>query len=337
MDFEDDSKPPDILPRQISRFALEKLKKFEWVHLWYFTMAGILDAALSASNIADNSLNLKQTDAGYIIEYAKAAKPSRSAVKDESLKWYQIVEAKHNILEAIAGWPKKNRMALTAFFLQLEKLRGMGTSEKALILYQARIRKLWHAGLKGEAIPFNISNINMNTLAAIENEVRDMRQDDLEEKLDALSHKCDRAATGSERDRGRDVGSSQGQGRQRSSRSRSPKRRTPNRRFRRRSTDGETALPACPVCLSRQRHRVQDCKATTLWDGKRQVRCSRSGEGKIVDPEGRTLCTRWNQSVGCKDKSTRHIHECSGCGKSSHGAQECSLAEKAHSKYPANR
>lgn len=328
MDFDDDSQPPDILPMQVSRYALEKLAKFEWVNLWYFTKAGILDTALSASNFTDGSLNLKQTDAGYILDYGKAAKPSRSAVKDESLKWSQIVEAKHNILEAVVGWPKKNRMALAAFFLQLEKLKGMGASEKALVIYQARIRILWHAGLKGEAKPFNISNINMNTLASIENEVRDNRQDLLEEKLDELSRKCDRANTGSDRDRGRDAGSSRAAGRQRSSRSRSPRRRTTDRRFRRRSTENETALSACPVCLSRQRHRIQECKATSLWDGKHKARCVRADKGKITDLDGRVLCIRWNQTVGCRDTSPRHIHECSGCGKTSHGAQECSLAEK---------
>lgn len=188
MDFDDDAQPPDILPRQISRFALETLEKFEWIHLWYFTRAGILDAAASSSGVPENSLNLRQTDNGYVIDYEKAAKPSRNVVKDEDLEWPEIMEARHNLLEAVANWPMKNRMALASFFVQLEKLKSFGSSDKALVIYQARIRRLWHAGLKGRAKPFNIGNINMSTLASIENDVRDDKQIALEKKASTVHH-----------------------------------------------------------------------------------------------------------------------------------------------------
>lgn len=197
MDFDDDAQPPDFLPKQVSRYAIEKINNFDLVYLWYFTAAGILDAASSFSSIAEGSLNLHQTKDGYLLHYDKEAKPSKNEVIDENLEWYQITEAKHNLLEVVANWPEKNRMALTLFFIRLEGLKAAGFSDKALVLYQARLRALWHAGLKGKAKPFNISNINMTTLASIENEVRDKKQEDLEEKVEVLSRKCELGTTGS--------------------------------------------------------------------------------------------------------------------------------------------
>jgi len=50
-------------------------------------------------------------------------------------------------------------------------------------------------------------------------------------------------------------------------------------------------------------------------DGQRKARCSGTEDGNIVDVNGRTLCSNWNQTIGCKDKSARHIYERSGCGE----------------------
>ena len=74
-----------------------------------------------------------------------------------------------------------------------------------------------------------------------------------------------------------------------------------------------------------------------LWDGKHKARCTRTDEGRIVNEAGQSLCHNWNQTIGCKDKTSRHVHECSGCGDPSHGAQDCSLAEKAQTSDPARR
>ena len=138
--------------------------------------------------------------------------------------------------------------------------------------------------------------------------------------------------------RGRTRRSERGMGRRRSSRSLSPKNKSPNPRFRKSSSEREAhPLSACPICLSRKRHQIRKCQASVLWDGQRKAKCSRTEDGRIIDGEGRTLCTNWNQSLGCREKSTRHIHECSGCGETSHGAQECGLAEKAQATNTSRR
>jgi len=140
---------------------------------------------------------------------------------------------------------------------------------------------------------------------------------------------------GGHRDRGRMRRRERDMGRTRSSRSRSPKDRSPNPRFRRNDSEHSThPLSACPICLSRKAHQIRKCQETTLWDGRNKARCSRTEDGRIVDGRGRTLCSNWNQKIGCKDKSTRHLHKCSGCGDTSHGAQQCSLAEKTQPTNP---
>jgi hypothetical protein len=140
------------------------------------------------------------------------------------------------------------------------------------------------------------------------------------------------------RDRGRSTRRERDVGRQRSSRSLSPRDRNSRRKFRKDSPDPEAyARSACPVCLSRKRHHIRQCRALTLWNNKDEARCSRTADGYIVDKAGRTLCSDWNQIIGCAKKSSQHIHECSGCGKTSHGAQDCSLAEKAPSAHAVGR
>lgn len=140
------------------------------------------------------------------------------------------------------------------------------------------------------------------------------------------------------RDRGRPRRRDRGTGRPRSSRSRSPRDRSPNRRFHRSNTDQTTnSYPACPICLSRKKHTLRTCRVTHLWDGKTNTVCSRAEDGRIVDGKGRILCSNWNQPIGCREKSAGHIHECSGCGDKSHGAQDCDRAQKATSSDSSHR
>jgi hypothetical protein len=141
-----------------------------------------------------------------------------------------------------------------------------------------------------------------------------------------------------QRDRGRARRRERGMGRPRSSRSRSPRDKSPNRRFRRNSTEKTTyAVPACPVCLSRKKHAIRYCRVALLWDGKTKTVCSRSDDGRIIDGKGRILCSNWNQPIGCNERSSGHIHECSGCGDKSHGAQECDRAQKTTPTDSAHR
>ena len=131
-----------------------------------------------------------------------------------------------------------------------------------------------------------------------------------------------------------------GPSRRRRSRSRSPYRRKSN--FCRRSSLPEVKrvpfrthaagpsrrdkLPACPVCLGRHRHRVVSCQATKTWNGRDTV-CMRTDTGRILNKRGAVICADWQRPNRCTDATGKHLHECSGCGSTKHGADFCSLAE----------
>ena len=91
---------------------------------------------------------------------------------------------------------------------------------------------------------------------------------------------------------------------------------------------GDRPLSICAICLGRHPHDVAKCSSSTLWNGG-TARCSRNDRGRIVNPHGVEVCTEFQREQGCTSRSSRHVHECSGCGKSTHGADTCSLAQKA--------
>ena len=127
--------------------------------------------------------------------------------------------------------------------------------------------------------------------------------------------------------------------RHRQSRSRSPTRRTSSHRRRSRSPEPrrsfhssapgpgrQNKLPACPICLGRHRHHVGECRAPQMWNGKRAT-CTRSETGKILNKYRVVLCADWQRPGRCREMDQGHVHECSGCGSTEHGADSCKHAQ----------
>lgn len=88
-----------------------------------------------------------------------------------------------------------------------------------------------------------------------------------------------------------------------------------------------TPLSACAICLGRHRHDVYKCSADALWDASK-ARCRRNDNGRLVNPNGITICSDWQRIAGCASTAHDSRHECSGCGKSDHGAQTCPRGQK---------
>ncbi|KDQ18899.1 hypothetical protein BOTBODRAFT_103218, partial [Botryobasidium botryosum FD-172 SS1] len=86
-------------------------------------------------------------------------------------------------------------------------------------------------------------------------------------------------------------------------------------------------LAVCAICLGRHRHNITKCAECKTWDGQK-AHMHRNGQGRIVNPDGLTLCFEWNRPHGCPSASCDHIHECAGCSKSDHGVQACPFAQK---------
>jgi len=91
---------------------------------------------------------------------------------------------------------------------------------------------------------------------------------------------------------------------------------------------GNGALSACTICLGRYPHDIFNCKLCTLWDGS-PARCKKNSQGRLVNPAGNILCSDWQRPNSCSSTTHDSRHECSGCGKPAHGAQNCPRAQKA--------
>ncbi|KAH9941912.1 hypothetical protein B0H21DRAFT_793808, partial [Amylocystis lapponica] len=90
-------------------------------------------------------------------------------------------------------------------------------------------------------------------------------------------------------------------------------------------TTPESSRGVCAICLGRHRWReLSRCDSSTLWNGK-AARCFRNSTGRIIDPHGAVVCINFQRVRGCSGRG--HLHECSGCGNSEHGAYECPLAQ----------
>ncbi|KAJ7655146.1 hypothetical protein DFH06DRAFT_993071 [Mycena polygramma] len=85
---------------------------------------------------------------------------------------------------------------------------------------------------------------------------------------------------------------------------------------------------ACAICLGRHRHSIGTCASTRLWDGVGRARCTRNASGQIITPDNQILCIDWQRPDGCPSSTHDSRHECSGCGRKTHGAQACPRAEK---------
>lgn len=84
---------------------------------------------------------------------------------------------------------------------------------------------------------------------------------------------------------------------------------------------------ACAVCLGRHQHLVAKCNSETLWDDQRAW-CRRNQNNRLVNPSGDIVCSDWQRPSSCPSKDHDSRHQCSGCGKQDHGAQQCPRAQK---------
>ncbi|KAF8465633.1 hypothetical protein DFH94DRAFT_639669, partial [Russula ochroleuca] len=102
--------------------------------------------------------------------------------------------------------------------------------------------------------------------------------------------------------------------------------RKDRREFFRPSADSRGEV--CAACLGRHEHTFAKCDGHRLWDGSSGA-ARKHGLGKLVGTDGSPLCYDWQLPRGCQSTSHPEKHRCSGCGRSSHGAQSCPRAEKA--------
>jgi hypothetical protein len=133
-------------------YAIGRLRKCDYVPLWYFTDQG---CQLSLCTAASNC-------------------PSSNVLSDEQLTWEQFMDANRLLCRWLipAGWPEGYTRVLSSFFWQIENHddKGIPNGKETLLLYQARTRKAWHDKLKVDHF-FNLAKLDEKKMYSYHKEV----------------------------------------------------------------------------------------------------------------------------------------------------------------------
>ncbi|THH06159.1 hypothetical protein EW146_g9698 [Bondarzewia mesenterica] len=165
----------DYLVPRPSNYALEKLRKYEYVELYYFTPEGCRETALYANDTSDNTYAIAE-DGDRLTLKTAASTASRHVIKDAALTWEQVELARPIFFQHISTlqWPAQYIEWNMHFFLRLgsHPYRGrVPFGPRALVHYQARVRRQWHDAL-AQKRGFNLSIINEALLRQIFDELQ---------------------------------------------------------------------------------------------------------------------------------------------------------------------
>ncbi|KIJ09214.1 hypothetical protein PAXINDRAFT_87784 [Paxillus involutus ATCC 200175] len=176
-DFDDEVEVGSIIIPHPSQYALLKLKFFEFVELWYFSLEGCRDAAKSSSSTMEDTFGISKVDDILTIKgwwVVAALKQSHNVVNNCDLPISDFFRAKNSFLVHIkhASLPKKHINALAKFFWHLENhpIRNRRHGDTVMLLYTHRICWLWHDDLK-RGTAFNISKLNDSLINTFNEEV----------------------------------------------------------------------------------------------------------------------------------------------------------------------
>ncbi|KIK84529.1 hypothetical protein PAXRUDRAFT_79425, partial [Paxillus rubicundulus Ve08.2h10] len=143
----------DVLVHPPSPYTLQKLNTYDFVELWYFSLASRMDAAkFSNKSQADDTFGISMVDDHLTICSITSVRASRSVLPDHELPFPEFLRAKNCFLEHArkADWPTENLDALAKFFWCMENhlLIQLPLVEKIILTYTACIRPDWHRELK---------------------------------------------------------------------------------------------------------------------------------------------------------------------------------------------
>ena len=178
-DFDDAVTVGNYIAPRPAQYALRRIEDFEYVELWYFTPEGCNDATLLQLTQYDDTFGLTKVDDMVSLKSISSLKASKNVVPDTELSFRQVSMAKNAFIPLMTKylWSAKAINAFAQLFTQLElhPLRQREFGERALIIYQARVRREWHDQLKlGSA--FNIGILNEDLLQGIYKELLDQAQ-----------------------------------------------------------------------------------------------------------------------------------------------------------------
>jgi hypothetical protein len=155
-------------------YAIERMRKHEYVPLWYFTEQGCQAADRDKASNDDLWDVTKTSDNRLSLRTAASNRPSSNALSDEQLTWEQFMDANHLFIRWLipTHWPVEYAKLLSSFFWQIENHddRTIAEGKETLLLYQARTRKAWHDELKAGYF-FNLARLDEKKMSTYRKEV----------------------------------------------------------------------------------------------------------------------------------------------------------------------
>lgn len=178
-DFDVDTTMGNYIAPRPAQYALKRVEDFEYVKLWYFTPEGCSDATQLQLMQHDDTFGFTKVDDMVSLKSLSSLKASKNVIPNAELSFRQVSMAKNTFIPLMTKhqWLDKAIKAFAQFFTQLElhPLHQREFSERALITYQARVRREWHDQLKlGSA--FNVGILNEDLLQGIYRELLDKAQ-----------------------------------------------------------------------------------------------------------------------------------------------------------------
>ncbi|KAF8805450.1 hypothetical protein BYT27DRAFT_7213323 [Phlegmacium glaucopus] len=178
-DFDDSTTVGNYIAPRPAQYALKRIEDFEYVELWYLTPEGCADATQLQLTQNDDTFGLTKVDDMVTLKSVSSLKAAKNVIPDNELSFRQMSMAKNAFIPLMTKfqWSEKAINAFAQFFTQLElhPYRQREFGERALIIYQARVRREWHDQLRlGSA--FNIGVINEDLLQSIYKEILDKAQ-----------------------------------------------------------------------------------------------------------------------------------------------------------------
>lgn len=183
-DFDDTAVVDSYIAPRPAQYALRRIEEFDYVELWYLTPEGCSDTSQNLQTQNDDVFGITKVDDMISLRSVSALKASKNVVPDAQLSFRQVSMAKNTFIPLLNKyrWPEKAINGLAQFFTQLEMhpYRQRELGERALVVYQARVRRDWHDRLK-QGMGYNIGIINEDLLQSIYRDLLD------EAQLQALS------------------------------------------------------------------------------------------------------------------------------------------------------
>ncbi|KAG9310930.1 hypothetical protein JVU11DRAFT_8803 [Chiua virens] len=160
-----------------SPLAIRKLKKGDFVELYYFTNKGLAEAEASSRSADDEAFALTRDESGHhsFISIA-AAKAKDTVIPDKDLTWAEFDEAAPRLLQAMRenGWDEERVQSHLKLWMDLSAHPFRHDSDeygkRALIVYQDTARRRWHS-LLGTPDSFDLVPVDKGMIKEIRDEL----------------------------------------------------------------------------------------------------------------------------------------------------------------------